>query len=168
MKKLWAPWRFKYILHVDVKDRCIFCDKPKGEPNEENLVLYKGKHAFIIMNLFPYNSGHVMVAPYKHTSKLSELSEEELLEIMKLVNASMEAIELAYSPQGFNVGMNLGRSAGAGIEDHIHVHVVPRWIGDTNFMPIIADTKVIPEGLKESYAKLKLNLDRILGDGKGR
>lgn len=159
---LWAPWRFKYIESVDNQSKCIFCEKPKEEPSVENLVLYKSKYAFIIMNLFPYNTGHVMVAPYKHTSKISDLNSDEWIDITNLLDLSIRILEDVYKPHGFNIGMNLGRIAGAGIEEHIHIHIVPRWSGDTNFMPIISNTKVIPESLEDTYNKLKKKLSEKL------
>lgn len=162
MHILWAPWRFKYIENVNNKDRCIFCEKSKEEPSVKNLVLYKLKHAFIILNLFPYNTGHLMVAPYRHTSKISDLNSDEWIDIIKLLDLSVNILEDVYKPHGFNIGMNLGRVAGAGIEDHIHIHVVPRWSGDTNFMPIISNTKVIPESLEDTYNKLKKKLNEKL------
>ncbi|MEO0224932.1 MAG: HIT domain-containing protein [candidate division WOR-3 bacterium] len=154
MNILWAPWRFKYVANVNDKSECPFCEKPKKEPSLENLVLYKSKFSFIILNLFPYNTGHLMVAPYKHTSEISSLTDEEWLDITKLLNLSVEIIKEVYKPQGFNIGMNIGRIAGAGIEEHVHIHIVPRWAGDTNFMPIISQTKVIPESLEDTYKKL--------------
>ncbi len=162
MKKLWAPWRITYILNVDARDECIFCSRPEGEPSEENLVLHKGRFNFIIMNLFPYNTGHLMVAPYRHVRNLEELDGEELKEMMELVSLSIKALKKAYKPDGFNVGMNLGRVAGAGIDDHIHMHVVPRWNGDTNFMPVLGYTKVIPEGVRETYRKIREILQELL------
>jgi len=154
MNILWAPWRFKYVANVNNKDECPFCEKPKGEPSVENLVLYKSKFSFIILNLFPYNTAHLMIAPYKHISEISALTNEEWLDIKKLLDLSIDIIKEVYKPQGFNIGMNIGRIAGAGIEEHIHIHIVPRWAGDTNFMPIISQTKVIPESLEDTYKKL--------------
>ncbi len=159
---LWAPWRFKYIQNVNNKEECIFCTKAKEEASVSNLVLYKSKHSFIILNLFPYNTGHLMIAPYRHTSKVYNLTQDEWVDIVNLLNISMRIIEDVYKPQGFNVGMNISRIAGAGIEDHIHIHVVPRWAGDTNFMPIISNTKVIPESLNDTYNKLKKRLEEIM------
>lgn len=159
---LWAPWRFKYIENVDNKGECIFCTKPKEEPSVNNLVLHKSKHSFVILNLFPYNTGHLMIAPYKHTSRLSDLNDDEWLDIVGLLNLSIKLLEEVYKPQGFNIGMNLGRVAGAGIEEHLHIHIVPRWSGDTNFMPLISNTKVIPESLEDTYNKLRQKLNNIL------
>jgi len=154
MERLWAPWRIKYIKMEKPKG-CIFCEKVKEERDEENLILYRGENAFIIMNAFPYNNGHLMVAPYRHVPTLENLDDDELLEVFKLVNFSLKILRKVMKPDGFNIGVNIGRVAGAGIEEHVHVHVVPRWNGDTNFMPVIADTKVISEGLNETYKNLK-------------
>jgi ATP adenylyltransferase len=153
MKKLWAPWRFKFILHVD-KGECIFCTKPKEE-DEKAYILYRGKHNFVILNIFPYNSGHLMIAPYSHKASPELLDEEEYTEMFKLLQVSIRVIREAYKPDGFNIGFNIGRVAGAGYDGHIHLHVVPRWNGDTNFMPIIGDVKVVSEGIDETYKRLK-------------
>jgi len=154
MKILWAPWRIEYIRSPK-HDGCIFCDFPKEGRDRERLILYRGERAFVIMNNYPYNPGHVMVAPYRHVANWEELTDEELLEIMKLTQLMIRAIKRAMNPDGFNLGVNLGRVAGAGIDSHVHLHIVPRWNGDTNFMPVIADTKVIPESLEEAYDELK-------------
>ena len=153
MRKLWAPWRAKFILHVK-KDECIFCTKPK-EKDEEAYILYRGKHNFIILNIFPYNSGHLMIAPYAHKSSPEYLTEEEYKEMFELLQWSIENLKLALKPDGFNVGFNIGRVGGAGYEGHMHLHVVPRWNGDTNFMPVISDTRVISVGIDETYRLLK-------------
>jgi ATP adenylyltransferase len=134
---------------------CIFCDKPRETDGEANLVLHRGRHCFVILNAFPYNPGHVMVSPFRHIGSFGDLSRDERLEMMDLLAASHDVIEAEMHPQGANVGVNLGRTAGAGIPGHIHMHLVPRWNGDTNFMPVIAQTKVIPEGLTETYRKLR-------------
>ncbi|MFC1650216.1 HIT domain-containing protein, partial [Candidatus Latescibacterota bacterium] len=143
--KLWAPWRMKYIEEIDADDSdgCIFCDKPQEKEDKENLILHRGKKCFVILNKFPYNNGHILIVPYHHTSEISDLDQDTMLELMETVNLVVEAIKSIMRPDGFNVGMNLGRSAGAGIAEHVHMHVVPRWIGDTNFMPVIGGTKVI-------------------------
>jgi len=133
---------------------CIFCDKSAQQLDRENLIIYRGNTAFVLMNLYPYNNGHLMVAPYLHTSSLSELSDEALIEIAKLTRCAVESLKIAYSPQGFNTGMNLGSVAGAGIADHLHQHIVPRWNGDANFMPVIGETKVLPESLEQSYDRI--------------
>jgi ATP adenylyltransferase len=139
---------------------CIFCDKPREEKDDENLILRRGKTAFVIMNAFPYTNGHLMVAPYRHTAELESLSPEERDELMALAQESLVLLRAAFGPDGYNLGMNLGRVAGAGIADHLHLHLVPRWNGDTNFMPVLADTKVLPEGLQSSYRKLREALER--------
>jgi ATP adenylyltransferase len=154
MEKLWAPWRMAYV-EVAKPQGCIFCDKPREDRDEENLILQRGKTAFVIMNAFPYNNGHLMVAPYRHTAELESLSAEERDELMALAQESLRLLQAAFGPNGYNLGMNLGRVAGAGIADHLHLHLVPRWDGDTNFMPVIADTKVLPDSLQSSYRKLR-------------
>jgi ATP adenylyltransferase len=154
MEKLWAPWRMAYV-EIAKPQGCIFCDKPREERDDENLILQRGKTAFVIMNAFPYNNGHLMVAPYRHTAELESLSAEERDELMALAQESLRLLQAAFGPDGYNLGMNLGRVAGAGIADHLHLHLVPRWDGDTNFMPVIADTKVLPDSLQSSYRKLR-------------
>jgi ATP adenylyltransferase len=146
---LWAPWRLKYIERADEADGCIFCNP------EEALVVHRGEHAFVLMNRFPYSSGHVMVAPRRHVGDFGELNTDEALEIHRLAAAAIAALRAAYSPDGHNLGGNLGRVAGAGIVDHVHLHVVPRWGGDTNFMPVLADVKVIPEAIAATRARLR-------------
>ena len=155
MERLWAPWRIGYILSDKKEDGCVFCNAFNAENDEEKLVLYRSKHAFIIMNLYPYNAGHIMVVPNRHLDSPLMLTEEEQFDLFKLVNKGIEAIQKVMKPDGFNLGMNLGRAAGAGIDDHIHIHIVPRWSGDTNFMSTVSDTKVISEALKETYFKIK-------------
>lgn len=154
--QLWAPWRFQYISKAEDKNSsgCIFVDLPAENKDSENLILYRGKTAFVILNRFPYTSGHLMVAPYKHTAILSELNDEELLEINQLVTKCTEWIQTAYKPQGFNIGVNLGSAGGAGIPSHVHWHIVPRWTGDTNFMTSIGELRVIPQSLEDSYELL--------------
>jgi len=123
--------------------------------DEENLILFRGERSFIIMNRYPYNNGHLMIAPNRHVGDLLQLSDDELIELVKMVKLAVKALKSEYNPDGFNIGLNLGRAAGAGLEDHLHIHVIPRWVGDTNFMPIISETKTIPELLTESYSRLK-------------
>ena len=156
-QKLWAPWRMKYIDNIDTGDEagCIFCAKPGEGDDEKNFILHRAITCFVIMNIYPYNNGHVMVVPYRHTPSFRDLDSETRLEIMDLIDIIFEAISSVMRPDGFNVGINLGRTAGAGIQDHIHVHIVPRWNGDTNFMPVIGCAKVISESLEDTYAKLK-------------
>ena len=158
MKLLWAPWRIEYIKH-EKPDGCIFCKAISENKDSENLILWRGKLAFVIMNKFPYNNGHLMVAPYRHIGRFEELTVEELTEIGVLIQKSIKVLRKVMSPDGFNIGINMGKVAGAGVEDHIHVHIVPRWNGDTNFMPVITDTRVIPQSLQDTYKELKNFID---------
>jgi ATP adenylyltransferase len=160
MQQLWAPWRLKYILAMEKREGCIFCQLPKESNDRENHILVRGEHAFVIMNAFPYSNGHLLVPPYRHIADMSELTDEESLEIMQLTRRSIKALKLACRPDGFNVGANLGTAAGAGIADHLHLHIVPRWSGDINFMPVFADVKVIPEALEATYDRLKAEFDK--------
>jgi ATP adenylyltransferase len=155
--RIWAPWRLSYVSDAskDIEEECIFCAKPREDDDEANLIVHRGESCFVILNLFPYTNGHLMVAPYEHLGRLQELAPETTAEIMDLARRAMDGLERTYSPHGYNVGFNQGRVAGAGFEHHIHMHVVPRWGGDTNFMPVIADTKVMPQTLEESYESLK-------------
>lgn len=157
MKVLWAPWRMQYIQSELKRDRnsCFLCEAVRDRKNPGDLVIYLSEKSFVILNKFPYNSGHLMVAPFEHISDLSELDDETMLDMMKLLRRSCNALMQAISPHGFNIGINIGRIAGAGLEEHIHIHVVPRWAGDTNFMPVLGKTKVIPEYLKKTMDKLK-------------
>ncbi|NPB03968.1 MAG: HIT domain-containing protein [Thermotogae bacterium] len=153
MRKLWAPWRAEFILHVK-KDECIFCAAP-NRTDEEAYILYRGEHNFIILNIFPYNSGHLMIAPYSHKPSPEYLTSEEYNEMFELLQWSLRNLRSALRPDGFNIGFNVGRVAGAGYEGHLHMHVVPRWNGDTNFMPVLAETKVISVGMEKTYQLLK-------------
>ncbi|RLE69458.1 MAG: HIT family hydrolase [Thermoprotei archaeon] len=157
MRVLWAPWRMRYIRHVVIEkeEGCIFCNALKSKRDREKLVLYRGKTAFIMLNLYPYNNGHILIAPKRHVDSLEKLDDGELLEIMRLIKKMIVILRKEYSPDGFNIGLNVGRIAGAGVEDHIHIHIIPRWNGDTSFMPIISNTKVIPEAIYETYDRLK-------------
>jgi ATP adenylyltransferase len=154
--RLWAPWRFSYMRQADETDGgCLFDRVPKSDEDKTNLLLFRGRTAFVILNAYPYNSGHLMVAPYRHVANLEDLTDEEMLDVQKLLRDSVRWLKKAYCPEGFNLGVNLGRSAGAGIEGHLHWHVVPRWAGDTNFMPVLGETKVLPQTLEESYELLR-------------
>lgn len=152
-RQLWAPWRLEYIAGADEEDGCIFCLAASAS-GEDGLVVHRGTFAFVLMNKYPYSSGHLLVAPYRHVAELGELTDEEVLEIHRLAGSGMGALAETFGPQGYNLGWNLGRIAGAGITDHIHLHVVPRWVGDTNFMPVLADVKVLPEHLDDTRRKL--------------
>jgi ATP adenylyltransferase len=151
--QLWAPWRLEYIKRADEEDGCVFCDAAAGD-DEERLVVHRGTQAFVLLNKFPYSSGHLMVATYRHVGEFGELTDEEALEVHRLAEQGLGALAEVYGPQGYNLGWNLGRIAGAGIVDHVHLHVVPRWAGDTNFMPVLADVKVLPEHLAETRRRL--------------
>ncbi len=153
MKQLWAPWRLEYIESADEQDGCVFCRARDGD-DEKSLVVHRGKRAFVVLNRYPYASGHLMVAPNRHEGEFGDLEAEEALEVHQLAAAGLAALAETMRPQGFNVGWNLGRIAGAGVVDHVHLHVVPRWAGDTNFMPVLADVKVLPEALEATRQKL--------------
>lgn len=152
---LWAPWRMQYILGPKTNG-CILCEKASepGEDDTKNLILARGPFTYVLMNIYPYNSGHLMIAPYRHLESLEKLSSEERAEMMTWASDSERILREAFQAMGFNIGVNVGRAAGAGIDDHVHMHVVPRWNGDTNFMPVLGETKVIPEHLEETYARL--------------
>jgi ATP adenylyltransferase len=152
-RQLWAPWRLEYVQSADEQDGCLFCTAPQGD-DEDMLIVHRGRLAFVLLNKFPYASGHVLVAPYRHVGDFAELGEDEAIEIHRLGGQAMGALAQTFAPQGYNAGWNLGRIAGAGVVDHVHLHVVPRWAGDTNFMPVLADVKVIPEHLLETRRKL--------------
>jgi ATP adenylyltransferase len=148
-KPLWAPWRLEYIEHADEDRGCIFCEV------EDELLVHRGAQALVLLNRFPYASGHMLVAPLRHVADIADLTDEEALAIHRLGSSAVGTLSQVYRAQGYNLGWNLGRIAGAGIADHVHLHVVPRWAGDTNFMPVLADVKVLPEALVETAAKLR-------------
>jgi ATP adenylyltransferase len=154
VKQLWAPWRLEYVSNADDQPGCVFCVAAAAMSDEEALVVHRGAAAFVLLNKYPYASGHLMVAPVRHVGDFAELADDEVVEIHRLASAGLGALAQTYGPQGFNLGWNLGRIAGAGIVDHVHLHVVPRWAGDTNFMPVLSDVKVIPEALAESRVRL--------------
>jgi ATP adenylyltransferase len=153
VRRLWAPWRLEYVESADEVEGCVFC-AAAASSDEEGLVTHRGEHAFSLLNKYPYASGHVLIAPYRHVGELEELTDDEVLEIHRQSGAAMGALAQTFGPQGYNLGWNLGRIAGAGITDHVHLHLVPRWAGDTNFMPVLADVKVLPEHLAETRRKL--------------
>ena len=156
MDYLWALWRIEYIkiAKEEAKKGCILCSKPAAADDRKNLILHRGKHSFIIMNAYPYNSGHLMVAPKRHVANLEDLEDAERNELFAFVSHSIAVMKKTFNAEGFNVGMNLGRIAGAGIDTHIHTHVVPRWVGDTNFMPVTGDIRIVNEAILETYDKL--------------
>jgi len=152
VERLWAPWRLEYIKSAD-EPGCVFCAAVAGD-DEERLVLHRGERAIALLNKYPYASGHFMVAPNRHVGEFGQLEDDEITAIHRLASAGMGALAQLYAPQAYNLGWNLGRVAGAGVVDHVHLHVVPRWAGDTNFMPVLADVKVLPEHLAETRRKL--------------
>ncbi len=151
MRQIWAPWRIKYILDNEQQEGCIFCNALKSEDDTKHQVLIRRKNCFAMINKFPYNSGHLMVAPNEHTGDLSVLSKKVMAEVMELTVDCQKIITDVMRPEGFNLGINNGKVAGAGIVDHIHMHIVPRWNGDTNFMPVLSDTRVVPQALEDTY-----------------
>jgi ATP adenylyltransferase len=161
--RLWAPWRMKYIQAAarGEEEECFLCVNPTVEDSPQNLILHRSKLCFVIMNLYPYNNGHLMVAPYRHEWDFLKLTKEELCECQELTQLSLIALNETMQPHGVNIGWNLGRVAGAGVEEHLHQHIVPRWNGDTNFMPIVAETKVLSESMDEAYHRLKATFDRL-------
>lgn len=161
MERLWTPWRMEYIeaaKEEEEEEGCIFCELPARGDDDAALVLARSELGFVLLNRFPYNPGHLMVAPFRHTGELGALEPEELADLDLLLQRSVAALGEEFGPHGYNVGMNLGRVAGAGIPDHLHWHVVPRWMGDSNFMPVVGQTKVLPELLEETYRRLKPRL----------
>jgi ATP adenylyltransferase len=154
MKVLWAPWRMGYILAENKADGCIFCPGTDRTADQQRLILHVGPRTMVVMNRFPYNNGHLLVAPVKHVSSLERLNQDETLGLLLMVRKSIEILKQIMKPDGFNVGLNLGHVAGAGMENHMHFHIVPRWKGDTNFMTVIEDVRVIPEHIQATYAKL--------------
>ncbi len=151
---LWAPWRLEYVSSASEQTGCIFCQAAAAPDDETSLVVHLGEQAFVLLNRFPYSSGHLMVAPLRHVGDLRELSAPEAAEIHSLGTRALDVLGEVYRPDGFNIGWNLGRNAGAGIADHVHEHVVPRWQGDTNFMPVLADVRVVPEHILVTHARL--------------
>ena len=163
-KNLWAPWRVKYIQGLSQESDCFLCDYySTPQKDKENLLLWRTEHAFVVFNKFPYNNGHLLIAPVRHIASLDDASDDELLCLMGLVRDCQKALSLIIKPHGFNVGMNFGRCAGAGLPDHMHIHVVPRWNGDTNYMASLNDVRIIPERLEESYARLQPLFARATG-----
>jgi ATP adenylyltransferase len=155
MDYLWTPWRYRYITTATEDHRCVLCDAPAAADDAGALIVLRGKANYVILNRFPYTSGHLMVVPYAHKATLSAYEEETLTELMQLSSRAQAALEKLYHPDGYNIGMNIGRAAGAGIAGHVHMHVLPRWMGDTNFMTTVGETRVEPEELTVTYQKLR-------------
>jgi len=163
MDRLWSPWRLAYVTGTSTTSGCIFCDAAlAGDADRESLVLARGRHIYVILNLYPYNNGHLMVVPNRHVGSLAAATPDELNEMMRLTRDAEIALTEAYRPQGINVGINLGRPAGAGVLDHVHIHLVPRWNGDTNFMSVIGNTRVLPEELGETKRRLRPIFERLM------
>lgn len=155
MDKLWAPWRVKYVTKlIDKQKGCVFCRMIKQKNDKKNLIFARGKLSFAVLNLFPYSNGHVLILPYRHVGDLSKLTREEMTDMFDMLNHAKKLLDKVMKPAGYNVGMNLGRVAGAGFPGHVHIHIVPRWKGDVNFMPILAETKVISQSLQALHARL--------------
>jgi ATP adenylyltransferase len=163
VKRIWAGWRMKYILG-DKSSNCIFCEKLQAGDDASNYILHRGEQVALMLNLFPYVNGHLLVVPYDHVADLEQLDDETLSEMMLTTVKALRLLRTAMNPHGFNVGVNLGQAAGAGIQDHVHIHVVPRWQGDTNFMPVFGDVRVIPEWLGDTYSKLLVALRGMAGE----
>lgn len=156
MDYLWSPWRYRYVSQAGKGKGCLFCAKAALDPAQDRkeLVLYRGRLNFVLLNLYPYTTGHVMVAPYAHVAQLDQLSQGELVEMMELAQRLQTSLHKSYNPEGYNLGMNIGKCAGAGVADHLHLHLLPRWIGDSNFMTVVGETRVQPEDLLTTYDKL--------------
>lgn len=159
MERIWAPWRMTYISNANHEDGCIFCRAVEADNDRERLVLARREYSLIMLNRYPYTCGHLMVAPLRHTAEMDDLNDNELLDLMRGVRRSCALLRQVANPEGFNIGINLGKAAGAGVEEHLHIHIVPRWNGDTNFMSVVGDVRVIPEGLMESFDRLATILE---------
>ena len=155
MKHLWSPWRMKYIEIDEKEEGCVFCIAQTKKDSAANLIAFRGEHAYVILNLYPYTSGHLMVVPFEHKPNLEELDSSTRAEMMELTSQCMTVLRKIYNPQAFNIGANIGEAAGAGILDHVHIHIVPRWAGDTNFMSTLGETRVLPESLEDTYTRVR-------------
>lgn len=155
MKQLWAPWRMPYIEGNEMDNGCIFCNALEQSDGPDNLILFRGTMAFLILNRYPYSNGHLMVVPYDHVPNLEDLADDTLKELMTMTKQAIASLRFVYNAEAFNIGANIGEAAGAGVSDHIHLHIVPRWSGDTNFMSSTASTRVLPEDLAQTYSRLK-------------
>jgi ATP adenylyltransferase len=162
MDYLWTPWRFSYVTQAGQAAPCIFCEKQAGTDDEHNFIVYRGKKNYILLNLYPYTVGHLMVVPYRHIATLEQGEQEELFEMMDLARHAEAALRRIYRPQGMNLGMNIGKSAGAGVAGHLHMHVLPRWDADANFMSVVGETRILPEALPETWAKLRKEFEPLI------
>ncbi len=165
MDRLWTPWRYRYITHAEPSAGCIFCIKAAENKDAENYVLYRGKLNFILLNLFPYTNGHMMIAPYQHVATLAETSQDALAEMMRLTRQAEINLRAVYRPDGLNLGMNIGKAAGAGVAGHIHMHILPRWVADANFVSVIGETRVLPEALEVTWERIRKALGENLQFG---
>jgi ATP adenylyltransferase len=161
MDRLWAPWRMKYILNSKKPAGCILCEEAKKNDDRKNYILYRGRHSFVIMNIYPYNNGHLLIVPFTHESEVDRLPEAELADLMKMTQASVTILKQAMHPDGFNIGINIGKTAGAGIPEHLHVQIVPRWTGDSSYITVFDDTRVMPELLDGTYDKLRPYFEKL-------
>jgi ATP adenylyltransferase len=159
---IWTPWRMEYIQRNNDEKGCVFCLAAEGEDGLDNLVFHRGEGVFMILNRYPYTSGHIMCVPYVHVDRLQDLPRTARLELMDMVCKAVEVLQIVYHPEGFNIGLNLGKVAGAGIADHLHMHIVPRWGGDTNFMSAVGQTRVLPESLADTYRRVKQAWDALV------
>ena len=154
MENLWSPWRMKYVTDADNPGSCVFCTAPAQNDDAANLIVHRGKAAYVILNRYPYTSGHLMIVPYQHVPSIENLTPEVRAEMMELVNEALGVLRAVYNPNGFNVGINMGEAAGAGIAEHAHIHIVPRWAGDTSFMSTVGEMRVIPEDLEMTFERI--------------
>ena len=155
MDKLWAPWRVKYVTKILSKSKkCVFCKILSGKNDRKNFIFLRTQYSFAVLNIYPYNNGHVLVMPYRHVNDIAKLTQDEMMDLMNLVNRTKKLLEKVMKPKGFNIGVNIGRAAGAGFPGHVHIHIVPRWLGDVNFMPVLTDTKVISQSLRALWTRL--------------
>jgi ATP adenylyltransferase len=161
VERIYTPWRSAYVTTADAATGCFLCEKPREDADERNLIVARAERVYAILNLYPYNTGHVMVAPYEHGGDLAALDTGTSAALMTMSQRIVAALREEYHPDAFNLGMNLGRPAGAGVPDHLHMHIVPRWSGDTNFMPVLAETKVLPESIEQTYARVRARLQAM-------
>jgi len=161
LERLWAPWRYAYVVSIKEEKECFLCKAAIDKDDEANLVVYRGDRIIVVLNKYPYNPGHLLIAPIRHVPSIEDLNDKELFELAKTIRLSKLVLDEVYKPNGYNIGINLGKAAGAGLEGHLHVHIVPRWIGDTNFIVVLSNTKVIVEALNQSYRKLKTAFSEV-------